>query len=238
MPRTEETEGGNVSSTPVEPLGLRQRKKQEAMARMRAAARALMWDRGYDDVTTKEIAAHADVGEATLFRYFPSKLDLFLMVYGEEFEKVIDACASHEATHQSSGSKQTAEDFVQRILTSYGMFAELYVRYPDLAFTFVKESFGSHTDVAQSGLAYASRWFELLQTIVDQAQASGCFAPVDPATVVQNCHALYVHEVLRSHARGLASNELPQRLSHRLEALLRPLQVLPNKEWLHQLGTI
>ena len=62
MPRTDEPEGGAVSSTPVEPLGLRQRKKQEAMARMRAAARDLMWDRGYDDVTTKEIAARADVG--------------------------------------------------------------------------------------------------------------------------------------------------------------------------------
>jgi AcrR family transcriptional regulator len=227
-----------VSSTPVEPLGLRQRKKQEAMARMRAAARDLMWERGYDDVTTKEIAARADVGEATLFRYFPSKLHLFLMVYGEEFEKVIDACTEHEATRHSSGGKPSSEDFVQRILTSYSMFAELYVRYPDLAFTFVKESFGSHTDVAQSGLAHANRWFELLETIVDEAQSSGSFAKVDPATVVQNCHALYVHEVLRSHARGLASSELPHRLSHRLEALLRPLQVLPKKVWLHQLGTI
>jgi AcrR family transcriptional regulator len=208
------------------------------MARMRAAARDLMWDRGYDDVTTKEIAARADVGEATLFRYFPSKLDLFLMVYGEEFEKVIEACTEHEATRHSAGAPGSPDDYVERILTSYSMFAELYVRYPDLAFTFVKESFGSHTDVAQSGLAHANRWFELLETIVKEAQSSGSFARVDPSTVVQNCHALYVHEVLRSHARGLPSNELPDRLSHRLEALLRPLQVLPKKAWLQALAAI
>lgn len=218
-------------------LGLRERKKQEAMARMLAAARELMWDRGYDAVTTKEIAARADVGEATLFRYFPSKLDLFLMIYGEEFERVIDACAEQEAQNHASRSSD-AETYVDRILASYRMFADLYVKYPDLAFTFVKESFGAHTDVGQSGLAYANRWFELLEDIVAQAQAARVLAGIDPAIVVQNCHALYVHEVLRSHARGLPSAKLPERLTHRLEALLRPLQILPKGKWLEQLASI
>lgn len=218
-------------------LGLRERKKQEALARMRAAARELMWDRGYEAVTTKEIAAHADVGEATLFRYFSSKLEMFLMVYGEEFQHVIDACAEQEAQHQSPNGSG-AEVFLDRILSSYRMFGDLYVRYPDLAFTFVKESFGSHTDIGQSGLAYASQWFELLEMIIRQAQEARVFARIDPAVVVQNCHALYVHEVLRSHARGLPSAELPDRLTRRLEALVRPLLVLPKKDWLTQLDAI
>jgi len=220
-----------------EPLGLRERKKHDSLARMRAAARALMWDRGYDDVTTKEIAAHADVGEATLFRYFPSKLDLFLVVYGEEFEKVIDACSKNDAKYDGIKTAD-ANEYVTRILASYRRFAELYVLYPDLAYTFVKESFGSHSDVGQSGLAHADRWFELLEAIVRQAQSARAFAPVDPATVVQNCHALYVHEVLRSHARGLPSADMPERLLHRLEALLCPLQILPKNQWLKQLATI
>ncbi|TNM41913.1 TetR/AcrR family transcriptional regulator [Nocardioides albidus] len=225
-----------ASDTPPQ-LGLRERKKREAMARMRAAARDLMWDRGYDAVTTKEIAARADVGEATLFRYFPSKLDLFLMVYGEEFERVIDACAAQEAENHTTPSRD-AGAYVDRILACYRMFADLYVRYPDLAFTYVKESFGAHTDVAQSGLTYADRWFELLEAIVAQAQAARAFAGIDPAIIVQNCHALYVHEVLRSHARGLSSAKLPDRLAHRLEALLRPLQILPKGKWLEQLASI
>lgn len=226
-----------MASSEPEPLGLRERKKQEAMARMRAAARDLMWDRGYEAVTTKEIAARADVGEATLFRYFASKLDMFLMVYSEEFERVIDACAEQEA---QEGTPTTADPelFLDRILRSYRRFADLYVRYPDLAFTFVKESFGSHTDVGQSGLAYANQWFALLEDIVRQAQDARVFAPIDPTTVVQNCHALYVHEVLRSHARGLPSAEMPDRLTRRLEAMLRPLQMLPKKQWLTQLSSL
>lgn len=226
-----------MAASEPEQLGLRERKKQDALARMRAAARELMWDRGYEAVTTKEIAARADVGEATLFRYFSSKLEMFLMVYGEEFQHVIDACAEQEAQHQALQTADT-EVFLTRILSSYRMFADLYVRYPDLAFTFVKESFGSHTDVGQSGLTYADQWFDLLEKIIRQAQEARVFASIDPAAVVQNCHALYVHEVLRSHARGLPSAETPDRLERRLEALLRPLLILPKKEWLKQLSSI
>lgn len=225
-----------ANSSPKQ-LGLRERKKKDAMARMQAAARDLMWHRGYDAVTTKEIAAHAEVGEATLFRYFPSKLDLFLLVYGEEFEKVIDACAKCESAildGESFGPTQ----YVKRILGSYQKFAELYVRYPDLAYTYVKESFGAHTSVGQTGLAHANRWFSLLEVIVTQAQSVGAFAPVDSATVVQNCHALYVHEVLRSHARGLPSAEMPDRLLRRMETQLAPLMIMPKRQWLTRLSTI
>ena len=197
-----------MANSPPEQLGLRERKKKAAMARMQAAVRDLMWERGYDAVTTKEIAARADVGEATLFRYFPSKLDLFLVVYGEEFEKVIDACAKRESSFVDA-EPAAPNLYVKRILASYRKFAELYVRYPDLAYTYVKESFGAHTSVGQAGLAHADRWFSLLEIVVAQAQSVGAFAPVDSATVVQNCHALYVHEVLRSHVRGLSSADMP-----------------------------
>ena len=39
-----------MAASEPEQLGLRERKKQDALARMRAAARELMWDRGYEAV--------------------------------------------------------------------------------------------------------------------------------------------------------------------------------------------
>lgn len=197
-----------MAKSSPEQLGLRERKKKGAMARMQLAARELMWDRGFDTVTTKEIAARADVGEATIIRHFPSKLNLFLLVYCEEFEKVIDACAKRESSFDDA-EPAAPNVYVKHILASYRKFAELYVRYPDLAYTYVKEFFGAHTSVGQAGLAHANRWFSLLEAIVAQAQSAGALAPVDSATVVQNCHALYVHEVLRSHVRGLSSADMP-----------------------------
>ena len=60
-----------MANSPPERLGLRERKKKDAMARMQTAVRDLMGERGYDAATTKEIAAGAVVGEANLFRDFP-----------------------------------------------------------------------------------------------------------------------------------------------------------------------
>jgi AcrR family transcriptional regulator len=203
---------------------MRERKKKDSMARLRTAARKLMWEKGYDAVTTKEIALQADMGEATLFRYVSSKLDLFLLIYGDEFWQVVNKCetATAEVLHEEHANPGI---YVDSIFECYEMFAKLYTRYPELAYTFVKESFGSSTDVGQSGLEYADRWFELLEAILNRGQEAGVLTSMDTPMVVQNCHALYVHEVLRSHARGLPSDDMPKRLRRRLTVLLAPLQV-------------
>lgn len=58
-------------------LGLRERKKAETRRHIAATARELFGVRGFEAVTVAEVAAAADVSEATVFNYFPSKEDLF-----------------------------------------------------------------------------------------------------------------------------------------------------------------
>jgi AcrR family transcriptional regulator len=59
------------------PLGLRERKKQRTRQLIADTARRLFSERGFERVTVAEIARGAEVAEATVFNYFPTKEDLF-----------------------------------------------------------------------------------------------------------------------------------------------------------------
>lgn len=56
--------------------GLRERKKQQTRRRIIDAAIGLFGERGFDNVPVAQIAQRAEVSEATVFNYFPSKEDL------------------------------------------------------------------------------------------------------------------------------------------------------------------
>jgi AcrR family transcriptional regulator len=70
----------------VEPVeaGLRQRKKQQTRAAIQQAALRLFLDKGYESITTSEIARAADVSAGTLFNYFPTKESLL----ADEFDPI------------------------------------------------------------------------------------------------------------------------------------------------------
>src|SRR5215470_12632883 len=59
--------------------GLRERKKRQTRQLLSDTARRLFTERGFEQVSVAEIAKTADVSEATVFNYFPTKEDL---VYG------------------------------------------------------------------------------------------------------------------------------------------------------------
>jgi AcrR family transcriptional regulator len=74
--------------------GLRERKKQETRDRIRSVARELFTERGFERVTVAEVALAADVSEATVFNYFPTKEDLFFGGLEEFEEQLLDAIRS------------------------------------------------------------------------------------------------------------------------------------------------
>ena len=68
--------------------GLRERKKRQTRELIATTALRLFSERGFERVTVAEIARAAEVSEATVFNYFPTKEDL---VYGrlEVFEAAL-----------------------------------------------------------------------------------------------------------------------------------------------------
>jgi AcrR family transcriptional regulator len=77
--------------------GLRERKKQQTRNRITEAAIGLFAERGFDRVPVAEVARAADVSEATVFNYFPTKEDLVYQGM-EEFEaELVDAVRTRPA---------------------------------------------------------------------------------------------------------------------------------------------
>ena len=71
--------------------GLRERKKVQTREAIADAARALFLERGFDDVTVADVAEAADVSEATVFNYFPTKEDLAFHRMEDFEEEMLDA---------------------------------------------------------------------------------------------------------------------------------------------------
>jgi AcrR family transcriptional regulator len=81
-------------------LGLRERKKQRTKELIAATARDLFIERGFEAVTVAEIARAAEVSEATVFNYFPTKEDL-LYSRLEAFEEELVSAVRERQTGES-----------------------------------------------------------------------------------------------------------------------------------------
>jgi AcrR family transcriptional regulator len=82
-------------------VGLRERKKQKTRVLIAETARRLFSERGFEAVSVAEIAREAEVAEATVFNYFPTKEDL--VYHGmEAFEAELLAVISDRPAGQSA----------------------------------------------------------------------------------------------------------------------------------------
>ena len=81
-----------------QPVGRRERNKQEKLDRITAAARELFSERGVDEVTTQEIAEKADIGAGTLFLYAKTKGELLLLVQNSSYADALAAGRSAAET--------------------------------------------------------------------------------------------------------------------------------------------
>ena len=72
-----------------QPLGRRERNKQDKLDRITAAASELFADHGVEDVTTQQIADKADIGTGTLFLYAKTKGELLLLVQNAHYAEAL-----------------------------------------------------------------------------------------------------------------------------------------------------
>jgi AcrR family transcriptional regulator len=81
-----------------QPVGRRERNKQDKLDRIVAAASELFSRHGVDEVTTQQIADRADIGTGTLFLYAKTKGELLLLVQNTRYAEALERGRADAAT--------------------------------------------------------------------------------------------------------------------------------------------
>jgi TetR/AcrR family transcriptional regulator, cholesterol catabolism regulator len=83
----------DVSTVGAQPTGLRARNQVQRRARIIKAAAALASRGGIEAMQMRTVAERAGVALGTLYRYFPSKMDLVVAVISEELDLLQESIA-------------------------------------------------------------------------------------------------------------------------------------------------
>ncbi len=113
----------------VSALPLRERNKARNRAALERAGRTLFVRKGFDETTTRAIAAKAGVGAGTFFLYFKEKRDLLFHIFDKDIGEV-----KAKAVARMGGG-----ELVSDLCALFGCFFEYYERTPELSRIFLKE---------------------------------------------------------------------------------------------------
>jgi AcrR family transcriptional regulator len=191
----------SLAEMSVQP-GLRERKKQRTRQLLADTARRLFSERGFDSVSVAEIARAAEVSDATVFNYFPTKEDLVFSGL-EIFEEQLLA-----AIRERPRGEAVVDAFGRFILEPRGFLAAHDETTADELIAFSRMIANSPTLVAREQQILA-RYTESLAELIGQ-ETGARTGDVRPYTV---SNALIgVHSALITYVRErLAAGDVDRR---------------------------
>lgn len=170
--------------------GRRERNKRDKLSRIRAAALELFVSKGFDDTTTREIAAHAGVGLGTVFVYAETKRDLLFLLVNDDLEDCI---------RRSIAAVQVEETLHARLMAVMRIHFEYFGRLPVLSRQALREMY-FYQEGKQSARFLATRagLGRLIQDLVERAVAARLIhAEAAPDDITRVIFAIYQVELRR-----------------------------------------
>jgi AcrR family transcriptional regulator len=175
----------------VEVVGRRERKKQQTRQLLADTARRLFAERGFEAVSVAEVAREADVAEATVFNYFPSKEDLVFSGL-ERFEDELLA-----AIRNRTSGETILQAFGRFVLEPRGFLADQDQRSAKRLLEISRMIAQSPALLAREQRILARYTNSLARVIAEDARA----AADDPRPAVTAAALLSVHRALIDHVR-------------------------------------
>jgi AcrR family transcriptional regulator len=156
-------------------------------------AMRLFSENGFRGTTTKEIANAAGVSEATVFKYFSNKDELYAAIldhkacehpFEDPFAEVADKIEQKDDFGVFYGMALNALNHQRDDVDFLRLMMYSALEGHDLARVFVE--------------GFITRFYEFLSEYIRQRQADGVFREVDPRVVVRAFIGMFVHHSLNN----------------------------------------
>jgi AcrR family transcriptional regulator len=160
-----------------QPLGRRERNKQQKLDRITAAASELFAKYGVEEVTTQQIADKADIGTGTLFLYAKTKGELLLLVQNAHYA---------EALERGRTQAETIPDALDAIMSIVRPIVECNRVQIDNGRTYLREMvFGDPTEPHHNeALAIVAQTEEVIAAIMGREELAGAGDAATTARIV------------------------------------------------------
>lgn len=196
--------------------GLRERNKEKKLERIVRAGRSLFVQKGFEETTTRAIAARAGVAAGTFFLYFGQKRELLFHLFRDEVSAAAEdafACMSADAP------------LVQQLTHVFGRIYAYYGRDPRLSRVFMKELLFLEQGESDEMMALTGTFVGRIAELVARAKDRGQVArSVDPSDVAAHAFALYLFGLVAWLNGAVPTPEKAQaQLEAQLQLLMRGL---------------
>ena len=146
--------------------------KAEVRQRIAAAARELIAHGGYAEAQVVGVADRAGVATGTVYRYFPSKSELFAEVFREASQHEVDAMA--QAAAEAGGPAD------ERIAAALATFARRALRGRRLAWALLAEPVDPAVEAER--LEFRRAYRDVLASVLAEGIEAGDLPPQDTET--------------------------------------------------------
>lgn len=132
------------------------------------AARALVGQGGFRSAQMSAVAAAAGVATGTIYRYFPTQIELFAEVFRDNSQREVDAMQAAAAADGSCS---------QRLSLAVTTFINRALRNRRLAYALIAEPVDPQVEAER--LNYRGAYARVLEALLEEGIASGEFAQQD-----------------------------------------------------------
>lgn len=185
-------------------------RKAQVRENILKAAKALVSEQGFRQLSVQAVAERADIATGTLYRYFASKTALCVALFQHATEREIQQVQVAAAVSGSYAHK------LEHALT---IFAERAMQNPTLAYALIAEPVDPELDVAR--LAYRKTWADSFSSLIRSGIRKGEFVSQPEQLCAAAMVGAMAEALITPDSARLSASQRNKQIQHLVQFCLR-----------------